>query len=581
MNGAVDVQLHLWPWSVGNGDETVNLIYGPVTVPFYGSPVLSVSENTTVLLTRRYERFQPFGPRFKAADGAYRLYQTPHGVVAKKAVSQKLKTPNRNDDSSIKTALAIHSKEGAREVYLSTSYAVPSAENINGKWDESPLYRTILAWSNFFDECILESKETHREGKLPWSNIVDYIKKLAQSENEPRMALIVHIADAMRQQLPGVVHAARRILVRERKMMPAPRVAETDATCLQWYMRQPGTTSTEKAATNRHQLMGVSRRESLDTLENKVLKDFLVRCRLESRRYLNFDCTPEQRMYSERGNKVNSFGNICAELRQLPQLANITRPPSVPKPNYVLQNDVRYKRIWDFYLKLLRQEDEEDRLWDWQARTWADISRMLVNAALMALRGETSGQVGYRFEETLASVFEILPEQRLGTRIERGSEPGPFLVRPPNGMAGRAVALEVVHPDLAKEHKVTRHFGRMGGHLYLVFSPLDGSKQTVVVVWAVHTAACTPSIRPSWQTIADSAAVALNRHSMFLSDRAQGFPDLRAFVVASDMEVLKPDLIPSREGRVHLVEIPTKQQLWAESVEWIALVIEEVLGELV
>ena len=61
MNGAVDVQRHLWPWSVGNGDETFNLIYEPVTVPFYGSPVLSVSENATVLLSRRYERFQPFG----------------------------------------------------------------------------------------------------------------------------------------------------------------------------------------------------------------------------------------------------------------------------------------------------------------------------------------------------------------------------------------------------------------------------------------------------------------------------------------------------------------------------------------
>ena len=408
MYGAVDVQLHLWPWSVGNGDETVNLIHGPVTVPYYGSPVLSVSENATVLLARRYERFQPFGPRFKAADGAYRLYQTPHGVVAKKAASLKHETPYKNGDSPAKTALAIHGKEGAREVYLSTSYAVPSAKNIDGDWAESRLYRTILAWSNFFDECILESKDTLREGKLPWSNIADYIKKLAQSEDEPRMALIVHIADAMRQQLPGVVHAARRILVRERKMVPAPRVAETDAACLQWYMRQPGTTSTEKAATNRHRLMAVSRRESLDTLENKVLKDFLVRCRLECRRYLNFDCNPNQRKHSERGSKVNSFGNICAELRQLPQMANISRPPAVPKPNYVLQNDLRYKRIWRFYLKLLRQEDEEDRLWDWQARTWADISRMLVNAALMALRGEASGQVGYRFEETLASVFEIL-----------------------------------------------------------------------------------------------------------------------------------------------------------------------------
>ncbi|VBB42860.1 conserved hypothetical protein [uncultured Desulfatiglans sp.] len=581
MKGAVDVQLHLWPWSVGNGDESFNLIRGSANVPFYGSPVLSVSENATVLLARRYERFLPFGPKFKAVDGVYQLYQTPHGVVAQKAALQKYKATDNMDDSHRKTILSIHSEEGVREVLLSTLYAEASAQEGDVGWAESRLFRTILAWSNFFDECILESKGTQRQGKLPWSNIADYIKKLAQSEDEPRMALIVHIADAMRQHLPNVVHAARRILVRERKMMPAPRVAETDNTCLQWYMRQPGTTSTEKAAANRHRLMGVSRYESLDTLENKVLKDFLVRCRLECRRYLNFDCNLNQRTHSERGSKVKSFGNICAELRQLPQLANISRPPAIPKPNYVLQNDVRYKRIWKYYLRLLRQEDEEDRLWDWQARTWTDISRLLVNAALMALRGETAGKVGYRFEEILASVFEILFEQRLGMRIERGSEPGPFLVRPPRGRTGRDLALEVVHPDLAEEHGLVRHFGRTGGHLYLVFSPLDGSRQSVVVVWAAHTAACTPSARPSWQTIADSAARALKRHGDFLSDRAQGFPHLYAFVVASDVDALKPDLITSENGNVHLVEIPTSQQFWAEAVDWIALVIEEVLGRLV
>jgi hypothetical protein len=47
------------------------------------------------------------------------------------------------------------------------------------------------------------------------------------------------------------------------------------------------------------------------------------------------------------------------------------------------------------------------------------------------------------------------------------------------------------------------------------------------------------------------------------------------------MDALEPDLFTSRERNVHLVEVPTNQQLWAESVEWIALVIEEVLGELV
>ncbi len=572
MNGTVAVQLHLWPWSVGNRNETVDLVNCEVEARFYGSPVLSVTRGAEVFLARRYERFIPFGPEYASTSGPCQLYQTPHGVIAQKNGSPK--SPQNQTGPAL---TVMQEGQKSEQIILRMDGATSSWQDGEGKQDESQLYRTVLAWSNYFDECIRESSDFKRKGKLPWSNILIYLKTIAVQAQEPRMALIVHITERMRRQLPQVVQAARRILVRERTMVPALRVAETDTACLRWYVRQPGTTSAQKAAANRHRLLAVTRRESLDTLENMVLKDFLKRCSLESGRYLNFDCTADQRTQSERGRNVNSFGHICADLGRLPQMKHIPPPPAAIRPNYVLQNDSRYKNIWELYRKLLCREDEEDRLWDWQARTWADIARMLVSAALIYLKKENGGARLFQLTEILESVLVILQEQRLGTRLDHGSEPGPFLVKPNENVQGQGVVLEMVHPTLAHEHESTKDLGRMGGHLYLVFTPLDGSPQTVLVLWAVHTAGCDPLKRPGWTAISESAANALERHKILIGERASKMPKLRAFVLASDLEADAPELHPSPQGTVHLIQVPTDQLAWNTVVEYLALVLEEVL----
>jgi len=570
VSGIVPVQLHRWPWSVGNPKETVDLSQGCVSDDFCGSPVLSVIEHAKVLLGRRYEKFLPFGPAYSSFYGPCQLYQVPHGIISEKNGGKVLSWGNG------RRITVVSSSCRPQQILLQVKGAVPSVIKGDGEKHESQLYRTVLAWSNFFDECIQKSLDTNLRNKLPWSNILKLLEEIAAQDKDPRMALIVRIAERLDKQLPRVVHAARRILVRERNMVPAPRVAETDTACLRWYVRQPGTTSAQKAAANNHRLLAVTRRESLDTLENMVLKDFLGRCRTECRRYLSFDCTEQQRNQSERGRRVNAFGHMCETLKSLPQMQNISLPPLAVRPNYVLQNDSRYKRIWELYLKLLRREEAEDRLWDWQARTWADIARMLVNVALISLEGKEGCPRRFELKEILKSAFAILPEQRLGSRIERGCEPGPFEVRPAHSGEAGAI-LEIVHPTLAGEHPITKDLGRLGGHLYLVFTPLNGKQQTVLVLWAVHTAGGDPKTRPAWHDIANSASMALNRHRVILEERATKIPLLRAFVLANDLDAKEPEIYSASEGIVHLVRIPTNQKSWEAAVENIALVLEEAL----
>ena len=576
MNDIIEVQYHHWPWSIGDNKSTVNLTNGDVNIDFYGSPVFSVSTNADLFLSSRYEKFLPFGPKFYSAGGIYRIFQAPHGVIASKnsSSSEIIEGNKRRTSINIKAGLT------SETILLHSAGALASTIKANQS-EESPLYNTVRGWSNFFDEFIERKSLPHRKGELPWSGILEFIEEVSNDDKEPKMALIVHISEEMRKNISSVACSARRILLRNRELVPAGRVSETDTACMLWYARQPGETTAQKAAANRQRLLAVARRESLDTLENKVLKDFLRRCTDEGRRYLKNDCSDDQRRNSQRGQLVTSYSRICADLHRSPYLESVTEPPAAIRPNHVLQSDFRYRRIWNLYQRLRRNEDEQDRLWDWQSRTWADISRMLVNAALMSLCDSSDSTNVFTMSAIAESVFHLTSEQRLGSRIVPGTEPGPFLVKPKdtNGIE-RALILEIVHSDVAGEHATTQNFGRIGGHLYLVLSPLSGKKQSVIILWAAHTAACDPSIRPSWPEIVSSASDALKRHALMLGERVDRFPSLHGFVIASDMACIEPEIHPAKEGGANVLQIPTDQTLWREAVDFIALILEDAMSKL-
>ena len=565
----IEAQFHFWPWSVGIREETKDLLSSSVSFPFYGSPVLSISTGAAVYLPQRNEQFTKFGPPFRTPGGRYQLYETPHGILASHGKNLKF-TNNiisiRVPDRRIPVRIL---PKGARSRYSSTP---------DGEANESELARTVLAWSQFFDDLIDVSKKYEKESRFPWEAILDFIADLKLEMNEPRMALIVHIAEAMHRHLPVIVNAARKVLVRERLMLPAGRVTETDTACLHWYVRQPGRTMAEKAAANRQALLGVSRRETYNTLENRVLKDFLLRCIQESKRYLNTEVGDDQTLInSRRTTRVRSFKHLCSNLRRIAFMEEIDKPPSPVRPNYALQNDFRYRQIWQMYKRLLRREDEEDRMWDWQSRTWADVARLLVSGALFDIaRSSQEGRLRKMLvKELLRSDMQLLREQHLGCRVQAGSEPGPFLTRHRSGNSTIGAIVEIVHSALAHEHIATQNLGRTGGHLYIVMTPLNGHRRKVMVVWAIHTAAS--EIHPPWEEIASSAERALNQHALRLGERITDFPELHGFVVASDLQAKKVDIHIGSHEQLWLVQVPADQRYWKDAVEGLALVIDDIL----
>lgn len=567
----IAARLHLWPWSCASEDETVDLSTGTALFKFYGSPVISLIEGAHVFLSSRQERFIAHGPPFRSVFDRFscRLYETPQGVVS-----------NGNKDRK----LFVHHDAIRSFLRLEPDGALPRFEgkDIAGKPLDSGLATMVLHWAQYFDELLEKAKKGDEQSiNLGWGDVLAHLLALREQETgKPRRALIVDIAEKMNRGLGQTILAARRILVRERRLLPAGRIEETDSSCLRWMIRQPGESIAEKAGP-RQQLMGIARNETFDLHENRIVKDFLLKCTEEGRRYVrrSFGENPAY-LTTSRLQLVQAYSNLCVQLSKAPHLVAVSSPIPGTPANYVLLHDVRYRDVWHWYTKLLRRAEEEDRFWDWQSRTWADIVRVLVSVALMHHVRELSEGGKLRLKDICQASLRLHGEQMLGCRTASGSEQGPFhvLAKGQGGMSAQGV-LEVVHPDLAGKHPIVSQLGALGGHLYLVVQPLGHNRPSqVIVLWAVHTAAAEG--HPKWKEIGESAEAAIKSYQVVLQlSRVAASPKIRGLVVASDMKA-KTATCEVEKKNLILLTAPLEPRLWMTTVEDITLALDGLLQEI-
>ena len=195
-----------------------------------------------------------------------------------------------------------------------------------------------------------------RHGALPIS--WELIKEVWEDKGPPEQQITL-IAKNLYNDINELVGNLRKVLNRVRQKVAISRVQQVDSHCLRWLTRQPGYTAAEKGG-SRQEILGVVRLENYDTLENRVLKDFLQRCIGLSVMYL--------RRYEKYRDHVNitavmRFKNLCVKGLASPELVAVRKLSEVPQPNYVLQQDRLYSRVWISYCDILRQEDVAEKLW--------------------------------------------------------------------------------------------------------------------------------------------------------------------------------------------------------------------------
>jgi hypothetical protein len=287
---------------------------------------------------------------------------------------------------------------------------------------------------------------------------------------EPQMALIVQLARDLPDVLASVCRRPRHVLRRERQLQSLGRVREVDSGCLRWLARQPGVSVAEKAGA-RQRVLAIVRVESIDTLENRLVRDLLLRAMQACRRYRR-----EHRAAATHARvlQVRVFQQLLRRLLKESPVADAGELGPLPQPNYVLQFDSRYRLLWDAWRQLVRQQQLEDNVWRWRHRLFAEHVRLAVMSALDDLsdpRRTHGGDVLFQ------------REQDAGQFVDSRTACGPVW------LSGNDGCVDPVRGDQCHLHPLIPHtMAECGPDLVLVRRKLSGSNcelSALTGIWSV------------------------------------------------------------------------------------------------
>ena len=247
---------------------------------------------------------------------------------------------------------------------------------------------------------------------------------------------------------------------------------QLDVNCIRWLSRQPGKLVYEQAGP-RQRILAVRRYEDLDTLENRVVRDFAYRsagvARAYTRRYAGL-------RHSLRWQRVNRYGTECAQIAHQLFERGITRPQLPIVPNYVLLQEPRYNRLWIAYNELLRRLDEEDECWRWQHRLWTDFCRLMLQIALRQHN---------HVEIVAESPLRLSAEQRRGRWSLVDVQSGVFLAET---NAGKRAVVSVLLDTSVQHPKLATWMAGLGVATVLHVQNLDAEspREAMILIWPVH-----------------------------------------------------------------------------------------------
>lgn len=201
---------------------------------------------------------------------------------------------------------------------------------------------------------------------------------LSSERKEPRAGLETTLARTLPPVLQAVFERLRKVLRRERELQGLGRVEQIDPTCLRWLTRQPGYTVAQKAGA-RQRVLAVVRREHYDLLENRVLRDLLLRTERLAERWLE---TEEKAFHDHESVKgVKRLLALCRGGLALEPLQGVSPLHEVPSPNYVLAQDALYRRVWDAYLLVVQYYRLVEDLWERRGELAGALARWRADAA--------------------------------------------------------------------------------------------------------------------------------------------------------------------------------------------------------
>lgn len=402
------------------------------------------------------------------------------------------------------------------------------------------------AGSALFKEITEPRKEDFKRGNFEWRPLEwDLVSSVVLRENdEPRYDLIVRVAKEFTEELSMLASNPRKILCRIRKKTMLSRVQQVDAACLAWLVRQPGRSAIEKAGAAQ-QIYSIVREEYFNTLENRVLKKFINQCIRYSGWYLSENASYSQ---SDRFATVKRFRSVCQSLMKNPVFKSITELHHIPQPNYVLQFDPVYVKLWNYFLQFVHREKEIDELWIWQRQLWAELMRVFLSTAIYHLSRNNELIANFFINSTAC----LRKKSFCGSRMLNDSWPRGVRYQ----LGGQQdVILDCFHPE--ELHKgnlpetVQQLASKSGGDFFFYFTPVGRpiEEHVLLCIWAIHGPTLAPEdVELAAQTMRASRALC------GLKKEFKKLPKLRGLILRSVFGEDKGGDLPKGEVGSVLVE---------------------------
>lgn len=344
---------------------------------------------------------------------------------------------------------------------------------------------------------------------LPWSAVFEF---LHHDQREAPSALILTISEEVSRVLEILVRKPRMFLQRVRRKVPLGQAQQLDGACLSWLIKRPGRTAIEKAG-SAQEILAVVREESFDTLENRVLKAFLRRADRACGEYLR-DC--DEFRGTARFKTVEKFGRSVARYAQFEAFNGVGSVSSSASPNYVLQHDERYSKIWKAYQDLVRRQATLEHLYEWRSRAYRDLVRLLFSTAIWSL----SQQAAARNRADSGQGLWIRRKPESGSVFEPVGWPSPALVGGPDGCWLTMIAPENLCRDSYMGVPIREIVGGFGADLAVVVTRPGQLHASLWIIWT--------SFGDSLETDGLAETESLTRLSTLIGEVAEAHPNLQA-----------------------------------------------------
>ncbi len=308
---------------------------------------------------------------------------------------------------------------------------------------------------------------------LPWSAVFEF---LHHDKHEAPSSLILTVCEEVSRDLEVLVRKPRMFLQRVRRMVPLGRAQQLDSACLSWLIKKPGRTAIEKAG-SAQQILAVVREESFDTLENRVLKDFLRMAGRAGGEYLR-DCADYHG--SARVKTVDKFSRAVARYLQFEVFNGVRSVSSASNPNYVLQHDERYSKIWKAYQDLVRRQATLEHLHEWRARAYRDLVRLLFSTVIWSLSEQSVAPK--KFDRGQGLWVRRTPDT--GAVFESAGWPSPAEISGPGGCWLTMIAPEKLRRDSYMGIPIREIVAGFGADLVVVVTRPGQLQASIWLVWA-------------------------------------------------------------------------------------------------